>query len=99
MAARYGTPVDRKSAYEMLKARAEAAATEAAAAEEAAEEATPQLREFNAARRYSGTRVTWSSSRAPKQRQPDTLSEALTTAVIKELSGTTGARDLPPRAS
>lgn len=92
MSARYGTAVDRKSAYEMLKARAEAAAAEAAASEDAAEEATPQLREFNAARRYSGTRVTRLTARAPQHRQPDTLSSALTSAVIKELKGTTGRR-------
>ena len=92
MAARYTTPVDRESAFEMLKTRAEKAAAEAAASEEAAEEGTPQLREFNAARRYSGTRVSRSTSRSSKKRQPDTLSQALTEAVIKELSGTTGRR-------
>ena len=92
MAARYTTPVDRESAFEMLKARAEKAAAEAAASEEAAEEGTPQLREFNAARRYSGTRVSRSTSRSSKKSQPDTLSQALTEAVIKELSGTTGRR-------
>lgn len=92
MALRYGKTVDRQSAYEILKTRADAAAKEAAAAEEAAEEATPQLREFNAARRYSGKNVPRSTSRKPARRQPDSLSEALTSAVVKELSGTTGRR-------
>lgn len=92
MALRYGKAVDRKSAYEILKTRAEAAAQEAAASEEAAEDASPQLREFNAARRYSGKNVPRSTSRKSTRRTPDSLSEALTSAVVKELSGTTGRR-------
>ncbi len=92
MALKYQKPIDRKSAYEILKTRAETAAKEAAAAEEAAEEAAPQLREFNAARRYSGKGVSRSTSRSTKKRQPDSLSGALTSAVVKELSGTTGRR-------
>ena len=92
MGLRYSDPVDRKSAYEILKIRAETAAKEAAAAEDAAEEATAQSREFNAARRYSGKNVPRSTSRKSTRRQPDSLSEALTSAVVKELSGTTGRR-------
>jgi DNA helicase HerA-like ATPase len=92
MAARYDDPVDRKSAYEILQTRAAKAAAEAEAAEQAAEEASAQEREFNAARRYSGQRVSRSTSRRSTRRQPDSLGEALTTAVIKELGGTTGRR-------
>ncbi len=93
MAGKYDTVLDRKSAFEILKARAEAAAAEAAKAEEAAEEQAPMLREFNAGRRYTGGRVTRSTSRPSRsRRQTDTLGGALTHAVIKELKGTTGRR-------
>ncbi|WP_300030191.1 helicase HerA-like domain-containing protein [uncultured Roseobacter sp.] len=91
MAARYDKAVDRQSAFEILKARSDKAAAEAAAAEEAAEEASAALRDFNAGRRYSGTRVTRSTSRSSR-RAPDTLGSAVATAVLKELKGTTGRR-------
>ncbi len=92
MAARYDKMVDRKSAYEILQSRSAKAAEEAAEAEEKAEEGTALLREFNAARRYSGHRVARSTSRRSSGRQPDSLGSALTKAVVKELSGTTGRR-------
>ena len=63
MAARYETPVDRNSAYEILMQRADQMAKEAQDAEVQAETASVQAREFNAARRYSGGRVRRSSSR------------------------------------
>lgn len=87
---RYDTATDRHSAYEILKARADTAAKEAEAAETAAEEASTWEREFNAARRYSGQRVSRSSAR--RTRKPDNVADALASAVIKELSGTTGRR-------
>lgn len=92
MAGKYDKAVDRSSAFEMLKQRAEAAAQEAAQAEEQAEEGTPQLREFNAARRYTGQRVARSTSRQSKTRQSQSIGGAVATAVIKELQGTTGRR-------
>lgn len=92
MAGKYDKAVDRSSAFEMLKQRAEAAAQEAAKAEEQAEEGTPQLREFNAARRYTGQRVARSTSRQSKTRQSQSIGGAVATAVIKELQGTTGRR-------
>ncbi|MFK7765510.1 MAG: helicase HerA-like domain-containing protein [Roseobacter sp.] len=91
LAARYDTPVDRKSAFELLKERSDKAAEEAAIAEDAAEEASAQAREFSAARRYSGQRVSRSSARSAN-RQPQSLGQALSKAVMKELSGTTGRR-------
>lgn len=90
MAAKYDNVLDRKSAYEILAKRAEAAAKGAEKAETAAEEQPAALREFNAARRYSGSRVSRSTARS---RQPrDTFGSAMTQAVIKELKGTTGRR-------
>lgn len=92
MAGKYDDPVDRKSAYEILKARADSAAQEAEKAEEAAEEASAQEREFNAARRYSGGRVPRSTSRRTTGRQSKSFGGAVASAVIKELQGTTGRR-------
>ena len=90
LALKYDAAKDRESAYEILRARSDAAASEAEAAEQAAEEATAAVREFQAARRYSGPRVSRSTSRPA--RRDTTLSDALTSAVIKELRGTTGRR-------
>ena len=90
MAGKYDERLDRKSAFEILKARAEKAAAEAAASEEKAEELEPVLREFNAGRRYSGARVTRSTSRAT--RSSSTFGEAMTKMVVKELTGVTGRR-------
>ena len=90
LSGKYDEALDRKSAFEMLKVRAEKAAAEAAEAEEKAEELQPVLREFNAGRRYSGTRVTRSTSRTT--RKGVTFGEQMTKMVVKELTGTTGRR-------
>ncbi|MFW5881514.1 MAG: helicase HerA-like domain-containing protein [Roseicyclus sp.] len=58
LAGKYDTPLDRESAFEILTARAEAAARDAEAAARAEEEAEARSeREFRAARRYSGARA------------------------------------------
>ncbi|MCA0873404.1 DUF853 domain-containing protein [Seohaeicola saemankumensis] len=89
MAGKYDTAIDRKSAYEILAKRAEDAARAAETAELEAEEAPqPMAREYNTARRYTGTRV----SRSTTRQQTDTFGSAMTEAVIKELKGTTGRR-------
>ena len=90
MAGKYDKTLDRTSAFEILRARAEKAATEAAQAEETAEDMEPVLREFNAGRRYNGTRVTRSTSRTT--RSSTSFGEAMTRMVVKELTGTTGRR-------
>lgn len=89
IAGKYEARSDRISAYETLKARAEAAAREAEAAERLEDEAQMAEREYRAARRYSGSRVPRSSSR---RRSRDTFGSAMRDAVIKELKGTTGRR-------
>ena len=92
LAGKYDQPLDRRSAYEILAQRAEAAAAEAEQAEDRAEAAAdPVAREFNAARRYSGSRVGRSTAH-PVRRQKDTVGSALSEAVIKELKGATGRR-------
>ncbi|WP_027237600.1 helicase HerA-like domain-containing protein [Leisingera caerulea] len=91
MAGKYDTPLDRRSAYEILAQRAQTAAQEAETSEAEAEESPqPMAREFNAARRYSGSRVSRSTSRT--SRQKDTFTSAMSEVVIKELKGTTGRR-------
>ncbi len=92
MAGKYDTPLDRKSAFEILRARAETAARAAEAAEndDTLERLSPAEREYASARRYSGTRVGRSSSRSV--RNTDTFASAMGEAVIKELKGTTGRR-------
>jgi len=95
---KYDAPVDRASAYEMLKARADKAAADAAALEQREEEMQAAEREYTAGRRYSGTRVgrsttqparkTWST----RHRDTDSFGEAMAKVVVKELKGTTGRR-------
>ncbi|WP_294220561.1 helicase HerA-like domain-containing protein [uncultured Shimia sp.] len=92
LAGKYKTPVDRRSAYEILTNRAKAAAQEAEKLEEREEEMTTMEREFTSARRYSGSRVRRSSARTLRVRADDTFGEAMTKMVMKELSGTTGRR-------
>ena len=91
MAGKYDKPLDRHSAYEILQertAKAAALAEEAEAKAEAAPE--PMARDFNAARRFSGSRIPRSSAR--RHRPKDTFASAMSEAVIKELKGTTGRR-------
>ncbi|MDK3072626.1 DUF853 family protein [Sedimentitalea sp. JM2-8] len=90
MAGKYDAALDRESAFEILAKRADVAAAEAAAAEEKAEDLAPMFQEFNAARRYSGSRVPRSTSRPA--RQTENFGEAIARNVMKELSGTTGRR-------
>jgi len=90
LAGKYEAKLDRQSAYEMLKKRAEDAAKAAEEAEKAEEEADMALREYKAGRRYSGARVGRSTSR--KTRKDAGWGEAISSVVIKELKGTTGRR-------
>lgn len=89
-AGKYDTPVDRDSAHEILRARAEKAAKAAEQAERAEEEAEAQAREHSAGRRYSGTRVSRSTSKPV--RRGKSFGEAMGDMVMKELTGTTGRR-------
>ncbi len=91
MAGKYDTPLDRRSAYEILTERAAKAAEAAEQAEAQEEQAEAAQREYSAGRRYSGTRVTRSTSRRMGAER-DTFGSAMTEAVIKELKGTTGRR-------
>ncbi len=90
LAGKYDQTLDRKSAFEILKAQAEAAARAAEKAEAEEEELETAQREYRAGRRYSGTRVARSSSR--RTRKTQSFGDAMTKMVVKELTGTTGRR-------
>ncbi|WP_127904128.1 helicase HerA-like domain-containing protein [Solirhodobacter olei] len=90
IAGKYETAVDRYSAHEILLKRATAAVKEAEKAGAAVEDMGQAEREYHAGRRYSGTRRPQSSSR--RSDNADTLASAIGTALVKELTGTTGRR-------
>lgn len=107
MAGKYDKPLDRESAFEMLRGRAKEAAAEAEAAEAAIEKAeadakaakkaaaeTPSLREFKKARRYAGKATETTTRRTTSRRAPagEGIGGAIANVVIKELKGTTGRR-------
>ncbi len=103
LAGKYDKLVDRESAFEILQARAAAAAEEAARAEEAevaaqdqARAETEAAREFNAARRYSGSRT---GSAAPKpatsrsrssSSRSDSVGEAFAKSFARQLGTQSG---------
>ncbi|OUD08182.1 ATP-binding protein [Marivivens niveibacter] len=93
LGAKYDTTVDRESAFEMLRARADKAAKEAEEAEakaEAAEEEAP--REFQNARRWDGGSTKRRTSKRVTSSRQKTVGQAMTQALVKELGGTTGRR-------
>jgi uncharacterized protein len=93
MAGKYDETLDRASAFEMLRERAARAAREAEAAEGAVAEQEEADREFRNARRWDGgCGSARSASRSTRRKTDDTFGGAITTAVIKELKGTTGRR-------
>ncbi|MBZ0128740.1 MAG: DUF853 domain-containing protein [Rhodobacteraceae bacterium] len=83
----YEETVDRESAYEVLKKRAEQAAAAAASAEDEAETGDPAAREFNTARRYSGARV----SRSTAKRRGDSVGEAFAKSMARSIGTRTGS--------
>ncbi|WP_158969787.1 helicase HerA-like domain-containing protein [Chachezhania sediminis] len=90
VAGKYEQAVDRESAYEILRARAEHAAVAAERAETEEDGPVAGEREFRAAWRYTGTRVTRSSS--VRVETDDSFGAAIGSVVLKELKGTTGRR-------
>lgn len=87
----YATTLDRESAFEMLRTRAEQAAAEAKAEEEAAEQAAEaEKREYSKGRRYGGGHSP--AGRGAGRRDAESIGGAIASVVIKELKGTTGRR-------
>ncbi|MGJ8587006.1 MAG: helicase HerA-like domain-containing protein [Yoonia sp.] len=90
MAGKYDKTLDRESAFEMLRKRADAAAKAAEEAEAEEARLEEKEREFKAARRYDGTRSKQSSS--SRKSSDEGFGGALASVVVKELKGTTGRR-------
>ena len=91
VAGKYDRLLDRESAFEMLKAKAEAAAKAAEAAEAGAGRAEEASREFQSGRRYDGG-ASRTASRRRSSGKDQSFGEAIARNVVKELTGTTGRR-------
>jgi len=91
VAGKYDIAIDHDSAAEILAARAARAAREAEAAEQAADDASAHEREFNAARRYSGTGVSRSTTQpARKGGRSDSVAEAFAKNFARQLGTQSG---------
>ena len=88
VAGKYEKTIDRESAFERLRARAEAAAKAAEEAEREEERLAKQERELRRARRYEPP----ARSRSSRRRKSDGFGASVAKVVIKELKGTTGRR-------
>ena len=98
VAGKYDTPVDRDSAWEMLRRRAEEAARNAEAPPEAPAGGGLQLdlNEFKQARRYDGKGYGRAEPEAPKKRtgrQSDSITETFAKSFARQL-GTKGGQAL-----
>jgi len=90
---KYTEKLDRNSAFEMLAKRTADAAAAAENAEKNEADLDAALREYNAGRRYTGTRVGRSTSKPTRRRRKtESFGEAMAQVVVKELKGTTGRR-------
>jgi len=89
IAGKYEAEVDRESAFEVLRARADSAAKEAEVQEAKEEEMSTAEREYNAGRRYSGAKVGRSTSRG---RSGQSMGARVGKMVMRELTSTTGRR-------
>lgn len=93
LGAKYTEKRDRSSAFEMLAKRTEEAAAAAEVAEQKDADLEAAMREYNAGRRYSGTRVGRSTSQPTRRsRKTESFGQAMAQVVVKELKGTTGRR-------
>lgn len=93
VAGKYEAEVDRESAFEVLRARAEAAAEEAQASEARAEEdesLDAAMREYNAGRRYTGQRVGRSTSRPKRSSRSDTVGQAMAKSFARQVGTQAG---------
>jgi len=87
---KYDKTVDRESAFEILAKRAEAAARDAAYAEKEEERLVEEDREYRTARRYSGKKVTRSTSR--RSSRGDSAGQAFTKSMMRSLGTKLGTK-------
>lgn len=90
VAGKYETRIDRESAFEILQARAKAAAQEAEKAEAEEEASDLREREFRSARRYTGKGVGRSTSKTPSKRRGDTAAQAFAKSMARSLGTRAG---------
>lgn len=90
MSGKYDQTLDRESAFEILRQRADDAAAAAEKAEAEEEAAEQEMREYKKARRYDAPQAGRSTSRSRKS--SGGFGDALAQVVVKELKGTTGRR-------
>jgi DNA double-strand break repair helicase HerA and related ATPase len=83
----YDKSIDRASAFEALSNRAQEAANAAAKAEESEEEQPMLEREYSSARRFSGSRV----SRSTSKRRGDSVGEAFAKSFARSLGTRSGS--------
>jgi len=83
----YEAAIDRVSAYETLQSRAEEAAKAAQKAEQDIAQKPLETREFNTARRYSGSRV----SRSTAHRRGDSVGTAFAKSMARSLGTRVGS--------
>ena len=92
MGRKYATVIDRDSAYERLRVRADKAAREATEVEAADTRKAEEDREFSNARRYDGGRS--ERSEPPPRRKParrtDSMGEAFAKSFARQLGTRTG---------
>ncbi len=89
MGQKYNTPIDRDSAYERLRARADKAAQEATAQQQADARKAEEDKEFARARRYDGGADSKPASR-PAARRSDSMGEAFAKSFVRQLGTKTG---------
>jgi uncharacterized protein len=87
---KYDTPIDRESAFEMLRARAETAAREAEKAEAAEAEAEAEKREFERARRYDGEGYRSERTRKTSSGRSDSVGTAFAKSFARQLGTRSG---------
>ena len=85
---KYRAPIDRSSAYEVLARRADEAAVAAAKAEAAEEDQAVAEREYSSARRYSGSKVSRSTS---KGRRGDSVGQAFSKSFARSVGTRAGS--------
>ncbi|NNK79829.1 MAG: DUF853 family protein, partial [Litoreibacter sp.] len=90
VAGKYDTALDRKSAHEILKDRAEKAARDAEEAERHEEELEAREREYQTGRRYSGARVGRSTSKRKTGRRGDSVGTAFAKSMMRSIGTKAG---------
>ena len=88
VAAKYANAIDRESAFEMLQKRADTAATAAAEAEAVEDDLTMESREYRTARRYTGARVSRSTTRTSRG---DSVGEAFAKSFARSIGTRAGS--------